>query len=124
MSKKNSLESANLSCVPAVDRLLGIDKHISRRLTINASGRRLRFFPWPRAAKRRGGPKYPWKKKPKHSRRAHNHFRRPALELLPPKFRKRLLCRSAGLRAERHLRLYFVSKGYEVEGGKDFFKAK
>lgn len=72
-----------------------------------------------RAHKHELGPQYPWKKKPKHSRPAHNHFRRPAPELLPPKFRKKLLCRSAALRAERDLRLYFESKGYEVEGGKD-----
>ena len=80
--------------------------------------------PEERARQHELGPKYPWKKKPNHSRPAHKHFRRPALELLPPKFRKKLLCRSAALRAERDLRLYFESKGYEVEGGKDLLKTK
>ena len=41
----------------------------------------------------------------------------PAPELLPPTFRKKLLCRSAALRAERDLRLYFESKGYEARDG-------
>ena len=77
-----------------------------------------------RARKHELGPKYPWKKKPNHSRPAHNYFRRLALELIPPKFRKKLLCRDAALRAERDLRLYFESKGYEVEGGKDLLKTK
>jgi hypothetical protein len=31
---------------------------------------------------------------------------------------------SAALRAERNLRLYFESKGYKVEGGKDLLKTK
>ena len=53
------------------------------------------------------GPKYSWKKKPNHSRPPHNHLRKLALELLPPKFRKKLLYRSSALRAERDLRLYF-----------------
>jgi hypothetical protein len=77
-----------------------------------------------RALEHELGPEYPWKKKPNHSRQAHNHFRRPAPELLPPKFRKRPLCRSSALRAKRDLRLYFNSKGYEVEGGKDLLKTK
>jgi hypothetical protein len=80
--------------------------------------------PVERARQHELGPKYPWKKKPNHSRPAHHHFRRLALELLPPKFRKKLLCRSSALRAERDLRLYFESKGYEVEGGKDLLKTK
>ena len=82
------------------------------------------FSPEERAHKHELGPQYPWKKKPNHSRPAHNHFRKLAPELLPPKFRKKLLCRSAALRAERDLRLYFESKGYEVEGGKDLLKTK
>ena len=80
--------------------------------------------PEERARQHELGPKYPWKKKPNHSRPAHNHFRRPAPELLPPKFRKKLLCRSSALRAEGDLRLYFESKGYEVEGGNDLLKTK
>ena len=43
---------------------------------------------------------------------------------MTPTFRKNLLCGSAALRAERDLRLYFESKGYEVEGGKDLLKTK
>jgi hypothetical protein len=77
-----------------------------------------------RARQHELGPKYPWKKKPNHSRPAHNHFRKLALKLLPPKFQKKLPCRSAALRAERDLRLYFESKGYKVEGGKDLLKTK
>jgi hypothetical protein len=80
--------------------------------------------PVERARQHELGPKYPWRKKPNHSRPAHNHFRKLALELLPPKFRKKLLCRSAALRAERDLRLYFEGKGYKVEGGKDLLKTK
>jgi hypothetical protein len=80
--------------------------------------------PEERARQHELGPEYPRKKKPNHSRTAHNHFRGLALELLPPKFRKKLLCRSAALRANRDLRLYFESKGYEVEGGKDLLKTK
>jgi hypothetical protein len=80
--------------------------------------------PEERARQHELGPEYPCKKKPNHSRPAHNHFRKLALELLPPKFRKKLLCRSAALRAERDLRLYLESKGYKVEGGKDLLKTK
>jgi hypothetical protein len=80
--------------------------------------------PKERARQHELGPQYPWKKKPNHSRPAHNYFRKLALEPLPPKFRKTLLCRSAALRAERDLRLYFVSKGYEVEAGKDLLTTK
>ncbi len=80
--------------------------------------------PEDRARQHELGPKYPWKKKPNHSRPAHNYFRKLALELLPPKFQKKLLCRSAALRAERDLRLYFKSKGYEVEGGTELLPKK
>ena len=47
-----------------------------------------------------------------------------ACEAGTPKFQKKLLCRSSALRAERDLRLYFESKGYEVEGGKDLLKTE
>jgi len=80
--------------------------------------------PEERARQHELGPKYPWKKKPTYSRKAHRYFRGRVLNLLPPKFRKKLLCRSAALRAERDLRLYFESKGYEVEGGTELLPKK
>ena len=72
-----------------------------------------------RAKQHELGPKYPWKKKPKHSRVAHKYFRKLNLGLLPQRFQTKLLCRSAALRAEYNLRLHFESKGYKVEGGKE-----
>ena len=72
-----------------------------------------------RAKQHELGPKYPCKKKPKHSRVAHKYFRKLNLGLLPQRFQTKLLCRSAALRAEYNLRLHFESKGYKVEGGKE-----
>ena len=72
-----------------------------------------------RAKQHELGPKYPWTKKPKHSRVAHKYFRKLNLGLLPQRFQTKLLCRSAALRAECNLRLHFESKRYKVEGGKE-----
>lgn len=78
--------------------------------------------PEERARQHELGPKYPWKKKPNHCRKAHKHFRRLVLGLLPTRFRKKLLSRDSALRAERDLRLYFESKGYKVEGASELLK--
>lgn len=75
-----------------------------------------------RIKQHRLGPKYPWKSKCTHSRRCHQRFVQPRLDLIPCQFKCIYGSLEETLVAESELRLHFEALGYEVIGGTERYE--